>query len=255
MPINQHDPKPPYRQIADDLRAAIQRGELQPGDRLPSIRELTEQYGVTHITADQALRVLRSEGLVDVRRGKGSYVRQPRPLVHVSSNYLIARPDEPRGQWSTEAERQGLTASQDIREVSMIPAPPAIAALLGIDDGSPVAVRRRLMLIEGEPAQLADSYYPGDIAEGTEVAEASPLRGGSIGALERLGFAPVRFHEEISSRMPTPEEVRALQLAPGVPVVLLTRTAYAANDRAVEVDSTILAADRHVLSYDFPARL
>src|SRR6266516_973816 len=246
MPINHTEPRAPYRQIADDLRAAIQSGELRPGDKLPSIRELTERYGVTHVTADQALRVLKAEGLVDVRRGRGSYVRQPRPLIHVSSNYLVARPGEPRSQWSIEAQAQGLRAGQQIREVATVPAPAEIAELLGIPVGDPVVVRRRVMLIEDEPAQLADSYYPSEVADGTELAESAPLRGGTIGALERLGHSPARFRETITVRMPAPDEIRTLQLSAGVPVARLLRTTYAAGDRVVEVDDTVLAGDRHV---------
>jgi DNA-binding GntR family transcriptional regulator len=62
--LDRMDDRPPYRQIADQLRAAIERGELQPGDRLPSEAALMEHYHVARMTARQAIQELRSEGRV-----------------------------------------------------------------------------------------------------------------------------------------------------------------------------------------------
>lgn len=71
------DPRPPYLQAAEVLRAAILSGELQPGERLPSARELQERFGVASSTVQNALRVLRQEGLVYSVLGRGSYVSLP----------------------------------------------------------------------------------------------------------------------------------------------------------------------------------
>jgi DNA-binding GntR family transcriptional regulator len=62
-------------QIADDLRAAIRTGQLAPGDQLPSTTDLSERYDVARMTVRSALRVLRDEGLVVARQGKGIFVR------------------------------------------------------------------------------------------------------------------------------------------------------------------------------------
>lgn len=64
----------PFRQIADDLRAAITSGELQPGDRLPSEAILMQHYGVARMTARSAVSVLRIEGLVRAEQGRGVFV-------------------------------------------------------------------------------------------------------------------------------------------------------------------------------------
>jgi GntR family transcriptional regulator len=107
---------------------------------------------------------------------------------------------------------------------------------------------------DGVPVQLSDSYYPADLAAGTELAEPGRLRGYTVAALGRLGVNVDRFHDELQLRMPTPQETRALRLGEGVPVVRLLRTTYASDGRAVEVADQILAGDRHVLCYDIPAR-
>lgn len=69
------DPRPPYMQVANALRAAILTRKLQPGDKLPSQAELAERYKVARMTVQQALRVLKNEGLTVSRQGSGVYVR------------------------------------------------------------------------------------------------------------------------------------------------------------------------------------
>lgn len=63
-----------YAQVANELRAAIASGRLQPGARLPSERALAEQFGVSRATIVSALHVLRGEALIETRRGAGSRV-------------------------------------------------------------------------------------------------------------------------------------------------------------------------------------
>lgn len=70
---------PRYRQIAAELRARIEGGDLRPGDLLPSEAALIEHHGVSRGTARQALADLEAAGLVESRHGKGRIVRQPRP--------------------------------------------------------------------------------------------------------------------------------------------------------------------------------
>lgn len=74
--IDPDDPRPPRRQLADLLRAAILTGKLKPGEKLPSGPELAERYGVSKVTAQQAVGELRTEGLVFSRQGSGVYVRE-----------------------------------------------------------------------------------------------------------------------------------------------------------------------------------
>ncbi|MEU0530135.1 GntR family transcriptional regulator [Amycolatopsis tolypomycina] len=74
--LDPDDPRPPFQQVAAVLKASILTGTYQPGDRLPSYTELASQYGVAAMTAQKAVGVLRDEGLVVSRQGKGSFVRQ-----------------------------------------------------------------------------------------------------------------------------------------------------------------------------------
>jgi len=74
MKVNEADPRPPYSQVADALRQAIHSGELTPGTRLPSGRELAQRFGVALMTAQKAIDVLRAENLVRSHRGRGVFV-------------------------------------------------------------------------------------------------------------------------------------------------------------------------------------
>ena len=72
--IDTESPVPPYRQVAAFMRERIERGELAPGKRLPSIADLVQTYGIARTTAGKALRLLVDEGLAEVSPGMGTYV-------------------------------------------------------------------------------------------------------------------------------------------------------------------------------------
>lgn len=75
--VDHGSPVAPYRQIAAILRGRIESGEYQPGQRLPSINTLMQEYGVAHLTANKALRLLATEGLAELSPGMGFYVKGP----------------------------------------------------------------------------------------------------------------------------------------------------------------------------------
>ncbi|MDQ1677811.1 MAG: hypothetical protein QOC93_2955 [Actinomycetota bacterium] len=77
MTVRADDPRPPYLQVAEDLRASIDAGEFQPGEKLPSGRDLSRRYGVALMTMQRAIALLRDEGLVASYQGRGVFVRSP----------------------------------------------------------------------------------------------------------------------------------------------------------------------------------
>ena len=89
--IDRQDGRSPYRQIADHLRSVIDRGELHPGDRLPSEAELTRHYSVARMTARQAIQELRTEGRVVAEHGRGVFVRMPAPVRRLASDRFCAQ--------------------------------------------------------------------------------------------------------------------------------------------------------------------
>ncbi|PRW61681.1 GntR family transcriptional regulator [Actinopolyspora mortivallis] len=82
--VDPDDPRPPYQQLADELRSAIGGGEYSPGERLPRQAEIADEYRVSVGTVKSALKVLREEGLIVSRQGEGSWVHS-RPIERESS--------------------------------------------------------------------------------------------------------------------------------------------------------------------------
>jgi GntR family transcriptional regulator len=75
MALKTDDPRPPYVQVADELRREIQTGRYTPGQKLPSVRDLSERFNIASMTVNNALRVLREDGLVFSTPGRGTFVR------------------------------------------------------------------------------------------------------------------------------------------------------------------------------------
>ncbi|MCZ2526008.1 GntR family transcriptional regulator [Streptomyces sp. NPDC059506] len=241
-----------FRQIADQLREAIDKGRFKEGDKLPSESELVEHYGVSRMTVRNSLSLLQTEGLVVSEHGRGVYVR-PRPPVRRLASDRFARRHREQGKsaFIVEADAAGSRPEVDSLEVREERPTQDIAARLG----SPrrVLARRRRYLLDNRPVEFAVSYLPLDIARGTPIAEPNPGPGGIYARLEELGHRLDHFDEEIRARMPSPDEIKTLRLAAGVPVIHLIRTAHDTTGRAVEVCDTVMAADAYVLAYQLPA--
>ncbi len=97
--LSDDDPRPPYEQIADDLRGQIMSGAYAVNKKLPSTRELMEHYDVANQTVQRAMGILRTENLIHSVAGRGTYVRdvdeQDGGAVAGSSQYdqIMARLD------------------------------------------------------------------------------------------------------------------------------------------------------------------
>jgi len=135
--------------------------------------------------------------------------------------------------------------------ISWGPAPFDVASLLGVDLGEDVLIRDRLMgpPDTGQAHQVATSYLPGWLARGTVLAERDTGPGGIYDRLEEMGHGPLRWSESVSARMPTPDEVDALSLPPGVPVLRIVRTTSSPGGRVLEVNDTRMSAEMYEIGY------
>ncbi|MGW1778666.1 GntR family transcriptional regulator [Streptomyces sp. NPDC002143] len=244
--------QPKYQRIAAELRAAIEAGRYGPGERLPGENELMAAHGVARMTARQALGVLQAEGMVEARKGVGVFVRAFRPIRRRGIERLArAQWGEGRSVW--EADAAGRELLVDSVEVTEEDAPAVIAGVLTLGEGARVCVRHRRYSLDGKPVLLATSYLPADLVSGTPITQSDTGPGGLYARLAELGRKPVRFREEIRSRMPSATEAEQLGLPSGVPVVLVARTAFDAQGAAVEVNDMVLDASAYVLEYGFEA--
>ncbi|MBY8879097.1 GntR family transcriptional regulator [Actinacidiphila acidipaludis] len=241
----------PYKQqIADDLREQIADGSLSPGDQLPTEAELEKRYGVARGTVRQGIEILINEGLVVSARPKGHFVRERKPMVFRPQAEFRPRPYTPEmDAFMTESSADGREARQTI-EVSIVEAPAEVAKRLQLDAGQLVAVRRRVRFLDGEPFNINDSYFPLDLVQDSEIMRPQNITQGANEVLADLGYRQVRALDELYVRMPTPEEVKRLDLSPGTPVGYHVCTGFTEEGKAVRVAVTVLPGDRHVVSYE-----
>lgn len=245
----------PYRQIVDELRAQILDGRLPPGSRMPSENELATRYATSRPTVRRALAVLKAEGLLTTEQGRGAFVR-PKPHVRLLVTGASFRKHRALGLpgFNAQALEQGQRPEQLMRSVATIDAPPEIAMRLNLDEGSPVVVRRRVFLLEGQPVALCDSYYPAGWASGTPIDQPERVRGGVYALIEdpdgHIRRQIARSVDDLTARMPTHDEACELKLPPGVPVVRVLRIVLDSADEPVEVQDSVMAADRHEFRYE-----
>lgn len=253
MSIDPTDPLSPSKQIATALRAEIESGALAPGSKLPSERELGERYNVALQTAREAMKLLKNEGLVIGQAGRGVFVRTTPPLIRFGiERFSRAKRAAGLAAQQSEAAALGLSSRQEVLELAEVPAPEWVAKWYDIEPGAPVFKRSRREWVNDQPNQVADSFYRPEIVEGTAIKELSTGPGGSYARLEERGHLLTRFHEEIRTRMPNPDEVRQLRLPPGTPVVAVLRVAMTA-DGPIEVFSSVMNGTSAVFVYEFDA--
>lgn len=256
MTLNPADPRPLYQQLAAQLREQIHSGALAPGDRMPTEGQLEQMFGTSRNTVRLALNVLRAEGLLSSQQGRGTFVRPNPPARYYASltgsRSKRLKADRRYDTFSQQIRAQGKTPHQ-VSTVEVIGADAEIGAHLAIEEGQPIAVRRRVMYADGEPLQLGDSFYPLAIVEGSKIMNPQDVPEGTDQVLDDLGHTPTRYEDEITWRMPTIDEATKLHLGQGIPIGRLLRTTFDQNDLAVEAYLVILPADRHVLLYEVSA--
>jgi GntR family transcriptional regulator len=253
VPIDPADPRPVYQQLADSLRARILSGELPPGSLLPSESELIHEYGISRGPIRQAVAQLKAEGLVDVRQGRGVFVRRRPTRYRLSADRFVhARRHADRTPFPADLATGG-TPRLEVRRHAVVEAPPEIADRLKLSKGTRVLARGFRLFADDEPVQVADFYLPYDLVKGTRVEDpaSEPWPGGTIAQLESLGIQVTEIAEDVAARAPRPEEVRDLRLGAGTPVFEVVRTMFA-DERPIATSSIIIAGDRYVLSYRIP---
>lgn len=256
-----HPERPRYRLVADELRRRILAGAIPPGQLLPSETALIDEFGVSRGTIREALALLRAEGLVVTEHGRGTYARPVLPVRRLGSDRYrreIDQLDSTRPPETSFTRDQGIDwpAYQLDKQFREVPASAAVAELFDIEPGTMLLERQFLFRAHGVPQQMSTSCYPLDLVAGTPVADPAnePWPGGNIAQLHSLGITVTNIRERVRARMPVADEIDALRIPSGVPVITITRQTYA-EGRVVEVAvDIVLPADRTELEYDIDLR-
>lgn len=228
---------PKYVRLAQTIQQRIEDGTYPPGSMVPSENQMVQSFGMSRPTVVRALDLLKRDGWLESRQGYGTIVRGRPPM---------AEQRDRRGREALERD-ESLTAGRLVA-VEHVPVPPRIASVLGVPKRTKVLVRRLLVELDGEPVELASSYFPAGLVGGTDLENSQPLACGTREHLESR--KKVRFDhvtERVSARLPLDEEAAILGLGAGEPVLSVLVVARDAAGQALQVVDVLLPADRQEL--------
>jgi GntR family transcriptional regulator len=227
---------PRYLEIADYLRRLVAAGRT--GDRLPSDAELCARFGVSRMTARQAVQLLATEHLLVRRRGDGTFIAS-RTAARTLGSPL---------SFTESMRRRGLRASSRLLWSGWADPTDDDGVALGLRAGDRVIRLERLRLADDRPMAIERAA----IAPSLAAVLADDLEHGSLhAAFERFGRYPTQAEARVSARRATPIERRALDLGPAGVVLVERRIICDQDGRPLEHTETVYAAER----YEFEALL
>jgi GntR family transcriptional regulator len=224
---------PLYIQIAEEILDRIESGELSPGDRLPSERQLSRVLGVNRMTLRRGLEVLESQGLILRRRGDGTYVAEPK--IEWQVGRLIPFAPGMRGR---DFVSGGKVISLEERPVEV-----AVANELGLPVSAPVFYLHRLRLINREPAISEELTIPAQRFPGFEQLDLSSRSVYDVFKAE-YGIAVVRARQSLEPVVATEHEADLLAVPPGFPLMLERRLGFDQDNLPVEFGKNLYRGDR-----------
>ncbi|MFB9182061.1 GntR family transcriptional regulator [Dactylosporangium sucinum] len=257
-PINRRSDRPVYKQVADDLRRRINEGEFAAGAALPSEPTLSEQYdGVSRTIVRQGLGILKNEGLIHSHHGKGWFVRAQRPVRRMASSRYQAELDQVgRAESERDAtpfyyDHKGFEQFELQRTLTEVPADDELAEVFRVPVGTMLLCREFTFVFDGTPHRRSYSYLLLDMVQGTPITDPAnePWPGGTMAQLDSVGVRVTAVDEIVRSRMPNPDEIAALDIDDGVPVVAVRRIMYAGEKPVEACVDIVIPADRVVLYY------
>ena len=229
---------PRYTQLYRHIAAAIASGVLETDAQLPPERELAEMTDVSRVTVRKAVAQLVDEGMLEQRRGAGTFVRPPPPKLEHKLSALISFTEYMR-------QRGKTSTSQILRRGLFLPVPDEQMAL-GLAGSDRVARVDRLRSADGLPMALEWSSLPQDILPEPERVETS-----LYDVLRVRGNAPTRAVQRITAVNLAPADAQLLHLPEGAAVLRIDRTAYLPTGRPIEFTRGLYRSD----IYDFVAEL
>lgn len=229
--------QPQYRRIEGVLRERI--AALRPGDRLPSDAQLQAEFGVSRMTARNAVQRLSDEGLVAREPGRGSFVAEP--PAHRRSDRLMT--------FSREMRRRGLTPSSRLLSRGTRPATAQEAAALGLAGVDTVVHLRRLRCANDRPIAIESVVL---IAACAEAVLQADLEHGSLHeTLAKAGYALRRGTGTIGAAAADSADARLLGVAVGSPLLVERRVIADSHGRRIEATESRYPADRYALDVRF----
>ena len=232
---------PIYQQLNDRLRAALVR-EYGGGDQFLTEREISESFQVSRATANKALASLVSEGLLEFRKGLGTFVR--RDVIAYDVRSLV--------RFTEKARAAGKTPSTDLqtfRKLAAAEVDDAMRTVLGIQSDSELWELVRVRLADNTPVILEHRYIVHHHCPQLTTAQAE----GSLYSLwtETLGLKITGANEVIRAVLLTGPEARQLQVAAKSPALEVVSVGFLADHSPLWWERTLYRSDQ----YEFHSRL
>jgi GntR family transcriptional regulator, N-acetylglucosamine utilization regulator len=238
--IFRNSPVPRYHQLKEILRERVRSGEWQPGDLIPSERELSESYSISRMTARQAITDLVNEGVFYREQGKGTFV---------SRNKITQQLMRLTG-FTEDMSARGQHPSTQVLSAQIVSADEQVAEHLRVPLGEPVLRLQRLRLADGEPLAIENSHL---CFKGHERLLDEDLERNSLYRLleTKFGLPLMEAEQELEAGLAAAEEARLLKVAVGSSVLYTRRTTYSDRNQPIEYARAVYRGDK----YRFYARL
>lgn len=222
--IQRDSPVPYYYQLEEFLKGQIENGTWKSGQQIPSEAELCEAFDVSRTVVRQALNELVHEGLLYRRKGKGTFVAEPKireSLVqHLTGFY-------------EDMVALGFRPSTKVLEQKVMPAPPKIADGLVLEEGEPVIMIDRLRFVDDEPIVLVITYVPQKLCP--ELINEDLSTQSLYAILEKkYGLELAHGRRTLEAVAATKEEAKLLEIDEGDPIILLRSISYLKDGRPIE---------------------
>ncbi|AOB29651.1 GntR family transcriptional regulator [Bordetella sp. H567] len=223
---------PLYAQVEVALAADIAAGELAAGTQLPSEDALISRFAVSRTTVRKAVENLVARGLVEIRRGKGTFVTDARiqqQLTELSG-------------FVEDMLALGRHPTARVLGKRIVPATDAVAEQLALSAGTEVYRIERVRLADGVPLSLDETYLP--LAIGEKIVrhdlEAEPI----FALLEDKYDLPlVEARYQLEATVADRRVAQALDVAVGAPIFLIERTSYCAGPRPIDYEKLYYRGD------------
>ena len=218
-------PVPLYETVESALAAGIADGSLPPETQLPPEEGLTERFKVSRTTVRKAIQNLIERGLVEVRRGKGTFVTQPKITQELTELTGFVE----------DMQALGRSPTARLLDKRVIAADEAVARQLALASGTLVFRLRRVRLADGVAMSFDETYLPRDIGEkiADNDLEAEPV----FALLEQKYNTPlVEAEYKLEAAAADAVAAEALQVPTGSPIFLIERTSYTTGNRPVDYE-------------------
>lgn len=232
--INFESPIPYYLQLINILKEKVQSEVWKPGDQIPGEQDLCELYGVSRTVVRQALLELELEGVINRRKGKGTFISLPK-----INEGLVQKLT---GFYQDMVER-GLKPVTRVLHQNVVPADDKVARFLDISPGDQVVDILRLRFINDEPIQMVTTYIPFDMCPA--LASVDLTNRSLYEFLEtECGIFIAKGQRYIEAVLANETEANLLGIERGAPLLMLDSISFSAGDRPIEYYHALHRGDR-----------